>query len=114
MAVGLMDKLKGLNLQEDFIEIEKPAEEGDSRLLVQVERLQNFADADRVQRKLREGAVLLIKVRDLRTRDVSELRRALERIKRTCHAIDGDIAGLGEDWVLASGSGARLHRDEAA
>lgn len=110
--MGIADKFRGLNLEEDFIELDISEEEAEDKVAVQVEKLQNLADAERIQHKVREGRVLLVKVRDLRARDISELRRALERVKRTCHAVDGDIAGLGEDWVLACGAQAKVHRQE--
>lgn len=106
-----MDKLKGG--EDEYVQIEHPAEEAGPQLkTVEVEKMESYADSDRIQKKVREGGIMLVKIRDLRTRDVSELKRAVERVKKTCLAIDGDIAGVGEDWLVVCGSGSKVHREQ--
>ena len=109
--MGIMDKFKGPN--EDYLEIDHAEEEPvKSVKTVEIEKMDTFTDSDRIQRKVREGGIMLVKIRDLRNRDVSELKRAVERIKKTCLAIDGDIAGIGEDWIVVCGPGAKVHREQ--
>lgn len=109
--MGFMDRFK--TDDEDYIRLDKPQEEERTGpLLVEVEKMTSYADSDRIQRKLRDGNVLLVKVKDLRTKDVTELRRAVDRVKKTCMAIDGDIAGVGEDWLVVTGPKARVTREE--
>jgi len=113
MAIkGIFDKFRG---EEDYVELEPAAEEEEEKkIIVQVERIGDMADADRIQRKVREGNILLVKIKDLRDKDLEELKRAVERIKRTCMAINGDIAGIGEDWLLVCPASAKVHREGMA
>ena len=41
-----------------------------------------------------------------------ELKRAINKIKKTCDAIEGDIAGFGEDWIVVTPSFARVYRSK--
>ena len=112
MAINFFDKFKG---DEDYVELEPAAEqEEEKKILVQVERIGNVADSDRIQRKLREGYIMLVKIKDLRDKDLEELKRAVERIKRTAVAMNGDIAVIGDEWLLVCPSSAKVHREAAA
>lgn len=105
----LMEKLKG---GEDYVEVEHEEEQqATSQTNVEVEKLENYADSDRIQKKVREGTILLVRIRELRNKDMEEMKRSVERIRRTCMAINGDIAGLGDDWLIVTPASARIHRE---
>ncbi|MBI4174899.1 MAG: cell division protein SepF [Candidatus Aenigmarchaeota archaeon] len=105
-------KLKGY--EGEYMELDSEEQQIDTRLLVEVERLDNYADSDRLQRKVREGNILLVKIKDLKAKDMEELKRSVDKLKKTCLAINGDIAGLGEDWLVLTPPTARVHREQAA
>ncbi len=109
--MGIMDKFK--SGEDEYMQVEQPAEDtGPSVKVIEIEKMDSYSDSDRIQKKLREGGIMLVKIRDLRTKDMSELKRAVERVKKTCMAIDGDIAGVGEDWLVVCGPGAKVHREQ--
>ncbi len=106
---NLMGRLKG---GEEYVEMEQPEEpKEEKQMMIEVERLDGFSDSDRIQRKIREGNILLVKIRDLKAKDAEELKRSVERIRRTCLAVNGDIAGLGDDWLLVTPSTAKIYRE---
>lgn len=105
---GLMDKFKG---GSDYVEVEHEEEQQSGPVTIEVERLETYSDSDRLQKKIREGSILLVKIRDLKTKDAEELKRAVERLRRTCLAVNGDIAGLGDDWLILTPASARVHRE---
>ena len=37
----------------------------------------------------------------------------LNKLKKTCDAIEGDIAGFGEDWIVVTPSFAKVYRTTA-
>ena len=43
-------------------------------------------------------------------KDLVELKRAVNKLKKTTDAIDGDIAGFGDDWIVVTPSFATVHR----
>jgi SepF-like predicted cell division protein (DUF552 family) len=109
--MGIRDKFK--TGEEDYLQLDQaPEESGPKMKTIEIEKMDSYSDSDRIQKKVRDGGIMLVKIRDLRTKDVSELKRAVERVKKTCLAIDGDIAGVGEDWIVVCGHGAKVHRDQ--
>jgi uncharacterized protein len=100
--------------KEDYVEVEHDeAPIAAGPISIEIERLENYNDSDRIQKKVREGNILLVKIRDLKAKDMEELKRSVERIRRTCVAVNGDIAGLGDDWIVVTPSSAKVHRDQA-
>ena len=103
-------KLRGEG--EEYVEIDMEQPQEERKLLVEVERLDNYADSDRLQRKVREGNILLVKIKDLKGKDMEELKRSVEKLRKTCLAINGDIAGMGDDWLILTPSTAKVHREQ--
>ena len=112
MAIkDIMGKLKGEG--DEYVEIDMEQEDtANKKLLVEVERLDNYADSDRLQRKVREGNILLVKIKDLKAKDMEELKRSVEKLRKTCLAINGDIAGMGEEWLILTPAAAKVHREQ--
>lgn len=98
--------------EEDYVEIDMEEPQESKPLFVEVERLDNYADSDRLQRKVREGSILLVKIKDLKAKDMGELKRSVEKLRKTCLAVNGDIAGMGDDWLILTPAAARVHREE--
>ena len=99
--------------EDEYIELDMSEEEKANRkLLIEVERLDNYADSDRLQKKVREGSILVVKIRELKVKDMEELKRAVDKLKKTCLAVGGDIAGLGEDWLILAPAAAKVHREQ--
>jgi SepF-like predicted cell division protein (DUF552 family) len=62
---------------------------------------------------LREGyTIALVNIKPLKDRDLVELKRAVNKLKKTCDAVEGDIAGFGEDWVAITPSFAAIYREK--
>jgi SepF-like predicted cell division protein (DUF552 family) len=107
--MGVLDRFK---TNEEYLHLDAEEEALPQKFVIEVERIENLADTDRIQKKVRAGSIMLVKIRDLKNRDMSELKRAVDRVKKTVTAINGDIAGIGEDWVVITPGHAEIHRDE--
>jgi|SRR3989344_9416212 len=112
--MALKDIVGKFKDNDEYIELDMSEEDKSRKLLIEVERLENYNDSDRLQKKVREGNILLVKIKDLKAKDMEELKRSVDKLKKTCLAIGGDIAGLGEDWLILAPSTARVHREEEA
>jgi len=53
-------------------------------------------------------------IKDLRKKDINELKRAVERLKKTCTAMNGDIVGVDEDFLIITPQFAKIYRGKAA
>lgn len=97
---------------EQYLEI-NPSEAVDSRakILIRPFIIREFQDIKPALDGLREGhTIALVNIKTLKDKDIVELKRAINKLKKTCDAIEGDIAGFGEDWIVATPSFAQVHR----
>ena len=116
--MAIRDILSKLKTEEptagtDYIELEHEEELRDGKLSIEIEKMEDFSDSERVQKKIREGKVLLIKIKELRNKDMEGLKKAISKIKKTSMALDGEITGVGDDWLLATPANAHLQREHA-
>ena len=97
---------------EDYVELDtSEASDEKSQLVVRPFIIDDFENVKPIIDTLREGrTIALINIKPLRDKDIIELKRAIGKLKKTCDAIDGDIAGFGEDWIAAVPSFARIYR----
>ena len=62
---------------------------------------------------LRVGnTIALINIKPLKDKDIVELKRAINKIKKTCDAIGGDVAGFGDDWICVTPAFANIYRTQ--
>jgi len=98
---------------EEFIEVN--VMDSDDRktgtLGIKVERLAEFPDAERVLRAVRDGNVVFLKIKALKEKDIGELKRAVDKLKKTVTANNGDIAGVEQDWLILTPEFAKVMRD---
>lgn len=99
--------------EEDYLEIDTAHDLGTkTKIVVRPFVIEDFADIKPTLDALREGyTIALVNIKPLKERDIVELKRVVNKIKKTCDAIDGDIAGFGEDWIVVTPSFATVYRN---
>lgn len=98
--------------EESFVEVgNTPEEGGKSKVTVRPFLLEDFEDVKPVLDSLREGyTIALVNIRPLKDKDIVELKRAINKIKKTTDALEGEIAGFGEDYIVVCPSFATIYR----
>ncbi len=97
--------------EEGYVELGSEEGAGESKIVVRPFVLQDFESIKPILDSLREGhTVALVNIKALKEKDLVELKRAINKLKKTCDAIEGDIAGFGDDWIAAVPSFAKIHR----
>lgn len=98
----------------EYIEVSSEPTRKSSKISIRPFILESFEGVKPILDALREGyTVSLINIRPLKDKDLVELKRAINKLKKTCEAIDGDIAGFGEDWIAVTPNFAQIHRPQA-
>ncbi len=103
--------------EEGYVELGAGGDVERAKITVRPYIINDFEHVGPILNVLREGnTIALINIRPLKDKDLVELKRAINKLKKTCDAIDGDIAGFGEDWIAAVPNFAKIHRhhEEAA
>ena len=96
---------------EGYVELGADVPEGGSRITVRPFVIDDFESIKPILDALREGhTIALVNIKPLKDKDLVELKRAINKLKKTCDAIDGDIAGFGDNWIAAVPSFAHIHR----
>ncbi|MBI2650892.1 cell division protein SepF [Candidatus Woesearchaeota archaeon] len=85
--------------------------ESGAKITVRPFVIEDFESIKSILDSLREGhTIALINIKPLKDKDLVELKRAINKLKKTCDAIEGDIAGFGDNWIAAVPSYARIYR----
>ena len=81
------------------------------RVGIKIDKLNDFNDTERVLRFIREGKLVFLKIKALKEKDMGELKRSVERLRKTVAANNGDIVGVEQDWLILTPEYIGVHRD---
>lgn len=95
---------------EEFFEIDESALQKEQKVDVRIENLKSYSDTDRIQKLVREGNVVFLKIKELRSKDIAELKHAVDKLRKTCTAMNGDIVGVDEDFLIITPQFAKIFR----
>ena len=98
--------------EEDYVELGSDVGgKSGAKVLVRPFVITDFESIKPILDCLREShTIALVNIKPLKDKDLVELKRAINKIKKTCDAIEGDIAGFGDNWIAAVPSFAHIHR----
>jgi len=96
----------------EYLEIDLEQPEKENKVIVKLFVLRNYDDVTEILNALREGyTIAVIDIKILRQKDSIELKRAVSKIKKTADALEGNIAGFGENTVIVTPSFAKIHKE---
>jgi len=102
----------GNDSSEEYLEIDLEQEKKSKKVQVKLFVLKQYEDVNDILNALREGyTIAIVDIRILRQKDPIELKRAVSKIKKTCDALEGSIAGFGENTVIATPSFAYVTKE---
>lgn len=103
---------RGEGSPEDYLEIDLEKEERESKVLVKLFVLKKYDDVNTILNVLREGyTIAIVDIKVLKSKDPIELKRAVSKIKKTADALEGNIAGFGENLLIVTPPFAQIQRD---
>ncbi|MBS3176012.1 cell division protein SepF [Candidatus Woesearchaeota archaeon] len=102
---------EGTESEAGYVELDTQAEENKAKVLVRPFVLEEFDDIKPILDSLREGyTIALVNIKPLKEKDIVELKRAINKLKKTTDAIEGQIAGFGDDYVVITPAFASIYR----
>ena len=108
------NKRKEEKPEEEYVELTEEGSKSDARIGVRIETLSGYSDIDRIQELIRSGDVVFLRIRDLRAKDISELKKSVDKLRKMCSAINGDIVGVEEDFLVITPHIAQIYRGRTA
>src|SRR3989344_3003177 len=111
MALNLK-KFFGKGSEDEYVEIDlNSAKPEENKIVVKPFVLKSFEGVDEILNSLREGyTIAVIDIKAIKTKDIIQLKRAISKIKKTVDALEGSIAGFGENTIIATPSFASIHK----
>jgi len=99
---------------DEYIEIDLGKETHKAKVIVRPFVLKSFEDVTPILNSLREGyTIAVIDIKQLRAKDIIELKRAISKIKKTADALEGSIAGFGENIIIVTPQFADIYKAPA-
>jgi len=74
-----------------------------------------FRDAKEIIKVYRQGkTICMLNIHPLKREDMVELKRFINKVKKTVEAVDGDLAGFGEDQVVLVPHHVKIHKSASS
>lgn len=102
-------------IDDEYLEIDlNQPEKKESKVHVRLFVLKTYDDVTPILNALREGyTIAVIDIHELRKKDAIELKRAVSKIKKTADALEGSIAGFGENSIIVTPSFATIDKGKS-
>lgn len=97
---------------EEYVEIDLEQQQKQNKVFVKLFTLRTYEEVTDILNAIREGyTIAIVDIKVLRQKDPIELKRAISKIKKTTDALEGSIAGFGENTVIVTPSFAKIHKE---
>jgi len=98
-------------VDDDFVELDAEMSETEEKVVIRAETLKEFNDVEAVQEHLRNDHIVWVNIQPLKNREMAaDLKRAIKRLKKTVASVDGDMAGVDEEWIVVCPEYATIER----
>jgi len=109
----LKNKIMGRGSEPDYVEVDLGQEIKKDKVIVKPFVLKKFEDTNEILNSLREGYnIVVVDIRPMKGKDTMDLKRAILKIKKTVEAIEGDVAGFGDNIIIATPGFAQIYKQK--
>ena len=86
---------------EEYIEVNPKKDRSSSNKMLKYFIINDYGDIKNILDYIREGNIIILaNIKTLKNKDITELKRAITKIKRTCEAVGGDVIGIDENFII--------------
>jgi len=100
----------GKVVEDDFVELDAETAEDSQKVVIRAATLKKYKDVEEVQQQLRDNHIIWVNIQPLKNKDMADLKRAVNRLKKTVKAVNGDMAGVDEEWIVVCPEYATIER----
>lgn len=109
-AFGGKDEYESDSGSSEYLEV-APSEEGRAKVIIRSFVLDDFSGIKPILDAVREGyTIAFVNIQPLKDKDLGELKRSIDKLKKTIDAVGGEIAGFDEDWLVLAPSFAEIYK----
>lgn len=110
--MGFFDRLKKFaQAEEEQMELPTEQQEGPSeKVTVRVDNLQGINDVERIEKLVKDGNIMFLKVFDLQKKDLGQFKQTVQMLKRRCIQYGWDIVGIEEGYMVLAPKFAKIAR----
>ena len=100
------------SIDNEYLEIDVGQERKERKVMVKLFTLKKYDDVNSILNSIRDGyTIAIIDIKTLKQKDSIELKRAVSKIKKTTDALEGSIAGFGENMVIVTPAFAKIDKE---
>lgn len=110
------DEEEAEDYSDDYVELDTArTQKKRPKTVVRPFTVTEFRDAKEIIKVYRRGkTICMLNIHPLKREDMVELKRFINKVKKTVEAVDGDLAGFGEDQVVLVPSHVKIHKSAPA
>ena len=108
---GISNLFNKSELDSEYIEVDLGQEAKKQKIIVRPFILKQYEDVNEILNSLREGyTIAVIDIKTLKQKDLVELKRAVAKLKKTADALEGNIAGFGDNTIIVTPQFAEIYK----
>ena len=86
---------------DEYLEIPLEIEQ-QQHVKIMIEKMETYGSVDKVLRKVREGNIVVVHIKQMRDQNMDQLKAAVSKIKAITEGIGGDVVGVGYEWLVVT------------
>jgi uncharacterized protein len=88
------------------------SKEGLDKTYLKAMPLRDLSDLDNIKNEVKNGNILILRITPLASKNIEDVKRAVNELYEFAEAIGGDIARLGEERVVICPQNIRIWREK--
>jgi SepF-like predicted cell division protein (DUF552 family) len=94
-----------LENKEDYLSVSESKKIDNNSKHIKVFRLNSSENIRGILERIRDKkTICLVNIQVLKEKDGEELRRAIDKLKKTSSVVEGEVVGFSSNWILISPS----------
>ena len=113
-AMGLFRKPKKEEDEKPAVSAVAPAKDNEvaCKTYLKAMPLRDLADLEEIKSEVKSGNVLILRITPLASKNIEDVKRAVNELYEFAESIGGDIARLGEERVVICPQNIRIWREK--